>query len=477
MLTQDTPTLHPIKKRPLKVVDPGMRLPNGLSIPGTAYGVLYVPQSVKVPIHPNTVKRILDEGQRTQKAVVYRPEIPASSQLGLPGPGPVFYWLPELPALTLKEQWKHIRKGVFSMEVRIQRYLAKNAATPYTVTPIDEQEHYFIDQFHTYSNKPIQVSVIVTNACNLKCVMCPYHSPVIRPTHSTDFFKEVSTMEWSLMEKIANEVGPLQVPVKIGNIEEPLLHPRIVDFIRLCREKGAPSAHITSNGLLLTEDKARELLEAGLTSIFISIDGATQETYKRIRGANLEKVEQNVNTLLRLREEMDKPVQVMVSFIRNEGVTKEEEDMFVAKWQNVVDGVMIYNLAEYVKGNARVAKINEATQTFMEEAGGRWTCLNPWQEIYLLPDGRVYYCCETVSKLAHDNLVSMGDYHTQTIPEVWNGEVFRSLRKALLYNQLDDWSACKDCGIWMAHVSDTTEAENGKIVSSMMTEIFYSKEK
>jgi MoaA/NifB/PqqE/SkfB family radical SAM enzyme len=477
MLTQDAPTNHPIKKKPLKVVDPGMRLPKGISFPGTAYGVLFVPPSVKVAIHPNTVKRILDEGLCSQKPIVFTPEIPASSQLGLPGPGPVLYWLPELQPLTLKEQWKHIRKGVFSMEARVKRYLKEHAVQPYTITPIDEQEHYFIDQFHTYSTKPTQVSVIVTNACNLKCVMCPYHSPVIRPTHSTDFFKEVTTMEWSLMEKIANEVGPLQIPVKIGNIEEPLLHPRLVDFIQLCREKGSPTAHITSNGLLLTEEKARELIDAGLTSIYISIDGATQETYKRIRGANLEKVENNIKTLLRLREELNAPLTVMVSFIRNEGVTKEEEEMFVSKWRNVVDGVMIYNLADYVNGNARVAKINEATQTFMEEAGGRWTCLNPWQEIYLLPDGRVYYCCETVSKLAHENLVSMGDYNTQTIPDVWNGEVFKSLRKALLHNQLDDWSACKDCGIWMAHVSDSTETEEGRIVSSMMTEMFYSKGK
>lgn len=463
------------QRNTLKVVDPGLRIPAECDFPSRAYGYLYLPAGNLGPIHPASLKRLVEEGMRTGRPTFFVPEVPVSNKLGMMPYPALAYWVPEIDSISWTQRLKEFRKGEYYTERRIQSSLETRPAVKFSVTPLEEQVFYYVDHFNSISTKPSQVSVIVTNACNLKCVMCPYHSPLIKPSHGTDFFKDVETMDWSLMLKIAEECGRIQAPIKIGNIEEPLLHPKIVEFIQLCRSQGVPTAHITSNGLLLSDEKARALLDAGLTSLYISIDAARPDTYKRVRGANLEKVEGNLHNFLKVRKEMDKNCLVMVSFIRNEGVTQEEEAEFIEKWSPIVDGVIVYNLAEYVKGNARVANINEVTQTFMDEANGRWACLNPWQEIYLLPDGRVYYCCETVSKLAHENLVSMGDYHTQSIQEVWHGPVFKELRKSLLKNELEEWSACKDCGIWMAHVCGTEERDDMKIVSNMMTEIFYPK--
>jgi radical SAM protein with 4Fe4S-binding SPASM domain len=275
------------------------------------------------------------------------------------------------------------------------------------------------------------------------------------------------------MERIAEECGRHKIQVKIGNIEEPLIHPKLIDFIRLCREKGVPWIHMTSNGLLLNEERARALLEAGITSLYVSIDAAEQETYKRIRGAELAKVDANVSNFIRLRDEMGKKCTVMVSIIRNEGVTEQEERDFCNKWLPSLDGVIIQNLVLYEEGNTKPTFINNLVEQYMERAGGRWACLNPWEEVYLLPDGRIYYCCETVSKLAFENLTSMGDYKNQDLVSIWQGKEFSQLRKSQILQEMDEFPACKECGIWMAHVAGTENKNGYKVITNMLSETYY----
>ena len=60
-------------------------------------------------------------------------------------------------------------------------------------------------------------------------------------------------MSWETMLRIAEECGEQKIGLKVGNIEEPLLHPRMIDFVREARKRGVPSFHITSNGLPLDE--------------------------------------------------------------------------------------------------------------------------------------------------------------------------------------------------------------------------------
>jgi MoaA/NifB/PqqE/SkfB family radical SAM enzyme len=315
------------------------------------------------------------------------------------------------------------------------------------------------------------VSVVVSNACNLHCVMCPYHSRRIRPTHRTDFFLEPRLMTWEIMERIAAECGSMRVPVKIGNVEEPLLHPRIVGFVGQCRRRGVPSVHVTTNGTLLTPQLSQRLLEAGLSSAYISLDAAESDTYRRIRHEDLDRVERNVRAFLAARRSGRFACRVMLSLVRNDGVSQEEQADFVARWLPEADGVILYDLARYEDGSSRFDSVHEVARSRIRQSGRRWPCLNPWQEVYLLPDGRVYYCCETVSKLAFEHLPSMGRYPRESIETIWHGEAFRALRRDLILGEFQRWPACERCGIWMAHASETVQEDGRKITRNMTTEI------
>ncbi len=453
----------------LQIFDPASRLPPETSalLPQGPQGTLWVPDR-GVPVHASSVQRLLSRIQQRMVAS-YTPEIPVTSDLGLPRYRPLLYWLPD-------ERELHSLADISDNPADEDRFIraleAKSDGMERIVeTSLSEQAHYFADHFGTVCPHPIQVSAVVSNQCNLKCVMCPYHSPEITSTHTTSFIRAPKQMPIEVMNRLASECGSLKIPIKMGNIEEPLLHPFIVEFVSRCRSNGVPAVHITTNGLPLNGDRAERLLDAGLTSLYISLDAARPDTYRRIRGSALDGAEANVRRFLRLRREMRVSCTVMLSFVKNRHVSEEEVREFCARWLGDADGVILYTLGEYDSGSTRFDHLHEVARKRMQLADHRWPCLNPWQEMYILPDGQVDYCCETVSKRAFENLLSMGDYPNLRLQEVWLGEPFTALRRALIINELAEWPACRDCGIWMAHVSEST-VENGRHVTrNMITEI------
>jgi MoaA/NifB/PqqE/SkfB family radical SAM enzyme len=221
----------------------------------------------------------------------------------------------------------------------------------------------------------------------------------------------------------------------------------------------------------LTPQLSQRLLEAGLSSAYISLDAAESDTYRRIRHEDLDRVERNVRAFLAARRSGRFACRVMLSLVRNDGVSQEEQADFVARWLPEADGVILYDLARYEDGSSRFDSVHEVARSRIRQSGRRWPCLNPWQEVYLLPDGRVYYCCETVSKLAFEHLPSMGRYPRESIETIWHGEAFRALRRDLILGEFQRWPACERCGIWMAHASETVQEDGRKITRNMTTEI------
>ena len=135
-----------------------------------------------------------------------------------------------------------------------------------------------------------------TNACNLNCRTCVRHS----------WDEHEGFMEWPVYERV---VDGLAAPATIAfmGLGEPLLHPRLVDMVRLATERGL-ATEATTNALLLDEVMADALVAAGLGQLVVSIDGATAETFGNVRsGASLATVVRNVQHLRDKREFVDGP--------------------------------------------------------------------------------------------------------------------------------------------------------------------------
>jgi MoaA/NifB/PqqE/SkfB family radical SAM enzyme len=120
---------------------------------------------------------------------------------------------------------------------------------------------------------PDTINIETSYACNLHCVMCPRHfEGTPQGTLSLEVFRE----------RILPVLGRFNY-VHLTGWGEPLVHPKIAEIVRLSKSAGCWVC-FTTNGLLLKSTLVQELLEAEIDLVNISIDGATADTYERVRG-------------------------------------------------------------------------------------------------------------------------------------------------------------------------------------------------
>ena len=113
----------------------------------------------------------------------------------------------------------------------------------------------------------------VTRDCNLNCIHC--RAAATKGPYPGELETEAC---FSLLDQV-KEVG---TPVIILTGGEPLLRPDIFEIARYGTEKGLRMV-MAPNGTLITEQNAKEMVEAGIQRISVSLDGATAESHDRFR--------------------------------------------------------------------------------------------------------------------------------------------------------------------------------------------------
>ena len=123
---------------------------------------------------------------------------------------------------------------------------------------------------------PFMVSYSITTKCNLKCKHC-YSDSVDQPSPD-----ELSTDDaFQLMDDLSRwGIGLL-----IIDGGEPLCREDLLDVVKYASSKGIRTT-IGSNGTLIDERVARKMLEAGIMSVAISVDGADAQTHDSFRGVS-----------------------------------------------------------------------------------------------------------------------------------------------------------------------------------------------
>jgi MoaA/NifB/PqqE/SkfB family radical SAM enzyme len=131
-----------------------------------------------------------------------------------------------------------------------------------------------------------KVYIEPTNRCNLECRTCMRNI----------WDEPLGQMESSTYSRILEGVRDLFPAPKIffGGIGEPLAHPSIAEMVARAKETGA-TVELITNGTLLTPDLSHRLIDAGLDMLWVSLDGATPESYADVRlGSALPEVLANI---------------------------------------------------------------------------------------------------------------------------------------------------------------------------------------
>jgi radical SAM protein with 4Fe4S-binding SPASM domain len=271
------------------------------------------------------------------------------------------------------------------------------------------------------TGRPTHLKLELTNYCNLACPICP-HSQMRR---------EVGYMRPELFRRIVEQAAPELEFAYLHHLGESLFHGQVGELVRAGRATGAAMG-LSTNATFLDERKARALLESGIDFLVISLDGATAETYERVRvGGALAVTARNVRRFLELRRTLGAATDVVVQLIVTP-LNRHEVERFAAEWRGAGAQVMIKQARDWA-GQVVMPGLRAPSVL-------RAPCKMLWTELTVLWDGAVVPCANVYER---ENL--LGDLSRQSLDEVWNGAPLQALRAAHLADAVDEIRVCGTC--------------------------------
>jgi len=252
-----------------------------------------------------------------------------------------------------------------------------------------------------------------TNTCNLRCTFCFVTDGMTR---------DGGFMDFNIFKKIIDDCTDLE-HLCMHNWGEPLLHKDIFRMIEYAKNKGVNYVVMNTNGTLLTDKMINRIVNSKLDIIRFSIDGSA-ETFKRVRGVELENIEKNIKKLKIIKEKKRPKLKIGVVFTVEEDTEGDAEE-YINHWEKIVDHVRLQ------------PKLITSPRTEV--------CPEPFGKDYgklvVLWDGRVIPCC-----VDYNANLMIGNIQNDTIPNLWKSEKLNILREQHLKGEFPDTCAnCNEC--------------------------------
>ncbi|MBU1179859.1 radical SAM protein [Patescibacteria group bacterium] len=264
---------------------------------------------------------------------------------------------------------------------------------------------------------PIHLGIEPTNACNLNCVFCARRNIDYR----------FGYMNFELYKKIIDEgsINGLR-SVKLVRGGESLLHPRFVEMVKYAKDKGVLDVMFNTNGMLLTEEKSKEIIDAGLDLIIFSVDAPDREIYERQRvGSNYDLVEKNVKRFIELKNKMNPKLKTRAHMVYTDE-TEHLIDKHIERWKGFVDETTVNRALEYRE----------------ELCNKKFKCRTPFRRLDITWDGDVYACDPDFDPKGR---LLIGNANSQTIFELWHSPKMRAIREAFRNESPHLLDPCKYC--------------------------------
>ena len=290
------------------------------------------------------------------------------------------------------------------------------------------------------SRKPVIYNIETTNACNMRCEMCPRTTMMTRKIETLDqeIFEQVvdqitpfSEEEWKTWESFVEEkykIAPHEMSenhfflyiipkvIQLHGYGDPLLDKRMADRVKLLSEKGF-TTYFSCNPANIDINRNLEMFENGLDYIKYSIETVDDALHKKIRG-KASNFSESYKRLLNLLEEKKKhsyKTTIVITMLDLHGFNQQEEFEKLKKAFNELD-VYIYLKSQ---DQQWYQNINEGTNSV------HWSefCQHPWMSMTIKSNGEAAMCMEDFN-----NEIVLGDARKETLYDIWNGELYARFR-------------------------------------------------
>lgn len=301
---------------------------------------------------------------------------------------------------------------------------------------------------------PLFLWIEPTNRCNLRCPMCPQSEGLKRRT---------GVMPLDRFARIVEQAaGRIQVlSLHFGG--EPLLNPELPAMIRMSAEHGIPTI-IHSNGTMLTREKSREIIQAGLAQIVFSFDAVPRDSYAEKRPPakfddTLEKIRGFLDEKKRLGRRF--PMVTIKSIVFH---GQADTAAAAAELEKLFAGLPVdrftVELAHTFAGDFARQVLVESRYNVLER-NEMQLCALPWYGFAVAWDGTAYACCNDLN-----GEYPLGDLNTQNLMEVWNGMPMQELRKRLYAREAGEIPLCSSCdAAWRKFGTKQVVVEGAKFIA------------
>lgn len=304
---------------------------------------------------------------------------------------------------------------------------------------------------------PHTLTLEITSCCNLRCEMCP-------KTHHLVNTPENEVMPREVFDRVKPILPAVSTVELTGLWGEAFLH-RDWYLEMLAELKQHPiRVSTTSNGTVIDDALARQLVVLGLDRLSISLDAATPETFSRVRPpGRMETVIAGLEAVSRWKKDLAKSLPVVeLSFV---GLTRNIDEFpdFVRKAGSLGAGKVVLQAAgeyEGIEGESVATRFKELGRQRFEEGAAiaRETdleielfppdqfedqradrnapakdtvllkdCLDPWTRSVVTTRGDVLPCCAGAEPL--------GNLAGKSFREIWYGPAYRELRRQIRTGQ------------------------------------------
>lgn len=278
-----------------------------------------------------------------------------------------------------------------------------------------------------------------SSRCNFRCTFCPTgNSEILKETH-----RHTGLLDFNLYKKIIDDLEEFDSPLKVLRLYkdgEPFLNPRLADMVRYAKESGnVQFIDTTTNGSLLTPERALPVIQAGIDQINISLDGMSDQQFLEFTRTKVDfkKYVDNIRTIYENRGDCKLLIKTV-----NELLTEETRQLFLDTFSPIVDKIYIENVApcwpDFEVEDLMDVEITKGI--YGQEIKEVDACPYVFYQMAINPDGKASLC---FLDWGHDYIV--GDASIHSLKEIWNSDEVLNYQVNFLQGNRKSMEFCRDC--------------------------------